>query len=82
MDGVQQLDEIIPRIEKVVEQIRADQLDNPTACANFTVTGVLERVDRVVPPTSRLPSVARQRGPLGPLKGSSSIGGAEPWPSY
>ena len=44
MDGVQQLDEIIPLIEKVVEQIRADQLDNPTACANFTVTGVLEHM--------------------------------------
>jgi uncharacterized protein (TIGR03086 family) len=44
MDGVQQLDEIIPLIERVVAQIRADQLDNPTACANFTVTGVLEHM--------------------------------------
>ena len=44
MDGVQQLDEIIPLIEKVVEQIRPDQLDNPTACAKFTVTGVLEHM--------------------------------------
>jgi uncharacterized protein (TIGR03086 family) len=44
MDGVQQLDEIIPLIEKVVEQIQPDQLDNPTACAAFTVTGVLEHM--------------------------------------
>ena len=44
VDGVQQLDEIIPLIEAVVEQIRPDQLDNPTACANFTVTGVLEHM--------------------------------------
>ncbi len=44
MDGVQQLDEIIPLIEKVVEQITPDQLHHPTACANFTVTGVLEHM--------------------------------------
>ena len=44
MDGVQQLDEIIPLIEAVVERIRPDQLDNPTACAKFTVTGVLEHM--------------------------------------
>ena len=44
MDGVQQLDEIIPRIEQVVEQLTADQFDNPTACANFTVAGVLEHM--------------------------------------
>ena len=44
VDGVQQLDEIIPLIEAVVEQIRPDQLDNPTACAKFTVTGVLEHM--------------------------------------
>ena len=55
MDGVQQLDEIIPRIEKVVEQIRADQLDNPTACANFTVTGVLDILSVVPPNLACLP---------------------------
>lgn len=44
MDGVQQLDEIIPLIEKVVGQIRADQFDNPTACTDFTVTGVMEHM--------------------------------------
>ena len=44
VDGVQQLDEIIPLIEAVVEQIRPDQVDNPTACAKFTVTGVLEHM--------------------------------------
>ena len=44
VDGVQQLDEIIPLIETVVDKIRPDQLDNPTACAAFTVTGVLEHM--------------------------------------
>ena len=44
MDGVQQLDEIIPLIEAVVDRITPDQLDNSTACANFTVTGVLEHM--------------------------------------
>jgi uncharacterized protein (TIGR03086 family) len=44
MDGVQQLDEIIPLIAAVVDQITPDQLDNPTACASFTVTGVLEHM--------------------------------------
>jgi uncharacterized protein (TIGR03086 family) len=44
MDGVQQLDEIIPLIEAVVDRIGPDQLDNPTACAKFTVTGVLEHM--------------------------------------
>jgi uncharacterized protein (TIGR03086 family) len=44
MDGVQQLDEIIPLIAKVVERIKPDQFDNPTACADFTVTGVLEHM--------------------------------------
>jgi uncharacterized protein (TIGR03086 family) len=44
MDGVQQLDEIIPLIENVVDQIRPDQLDKQTACVNFTVTGVLEHM--------------------------------------
>jgi uncharacterized protein (TIGR03086 family) len=44
MDGVQQLDEIIPLIEEVVELITPAQLHLPTACANFTVTGVLEHM--------------------------------------
>ncbi len=44
MDGVQQLDEIIPLIEAVVDRVTPDQLDNPTACAGFTVTGVLEHM--------------------------------------
>lgn len=44
MDGVQQLDEIIPLIGAVVDQIGDDQLDNATPCSNFTVTGVLEHM--------------------------------------
>ena len=79
MDGVQQLDEIIPLIEKVVEQIRADQLDDPTACDNFTVTGVLEHM--IGGATHFSPAFrARQQGPRRP-QGEPTIGGAEPWPS-
>ncbi len=44
MDGAQQLDEIIPMLEVLVDAIRPDQLDNPTACAKLTVTGVLEHM--------------------------------------
>jgi uncharacterized protein (TIGR03086 family) len=44
MDGVQQLDEIMPLLEAVVDGIRPDQLDDPTPCANFTVSGVLEHM--------------------------------------
>lgn len=44
MNGVEQLDEVMPLLEKLVDGIRPDQLDNPTACAKFTVTGVLEHM--------------------------------------
>jgi len=44
MDGVQQLDEIIPMLEDLVDAIRPDQLDAPTACAKLTVAGVLEHM--------------------------------------
>lgn len=44
MDGVQQLDEIIPLLEALVDQVRPNQLDNPTPCANFTVSLVLEHM--------------------------------------
>lgn len=44
MHGVEQLDEIMPLLEKLVDGISPDQLDNPTACAKFTVTGVLEHM--------------------------------------
>jgi uncharacterized protein (TIGR03086 family) len=39
-----QLDELGPVLAAVVGGIRADQLDNPTPCANFTVRGVLEHM--------------------------------------
>ena len=42
MDGVQQLDQIVPMLDGIVGRITDDQLDAPTACAGFTVTGVLE----------------------------------------
>ena len=44
MNGVEQLDEIMPLLEKLVDGISPDQLDSPTACAKFTVTGVLEHM--------------------------------------
>jgi uncharacterized protein (TIGR03086 family) len=44
MDGVQQLDEIMPQLEALVDGIRPDQLDDPTPCASFTVSSVLEHM--------------------------------------
>lgn len=44
MDGVEQLDEIIPTLQDVVDGITAHQLDDRTPCANFTVAGVLEHM--------------------------------------
>jgi len=44
MDGAQQLDEIIPLLEAVVDRIRPDQLDAPTPCATFTVASILEHI--------------------------------------
>jgi uncharacterized protein (TIGR03086 family) len=44
MDGVDQLDQIVPTLKALVERIPADQLDRPTPCAAFTVTGVLQHM--------------------------------------
>lgn len=44
MDGVQQLDELMPLLERLVEKIDVDQLDATTPCANFTVAGVMEHM--------------------------------------
>jgi len=44
MDGVQQLDEILPMLEELVDQLRPEDLDRPTACAKLDVTGVLEHM--------------------------------------
>ena len=44
MDGVEQLDEILPIVEQVVDGISPDQLQRQTACAGFTVEGVLEHM--------------------------------------
>ncbi len=44
MDGVQQLDEIIPMLEGLVDEISPDQLGVQTACAKFDVAGVLEHM--------------------------------------
>jgi uncharacterized protein (TIGR03086 family) len=44
MDGAQQLDELIPMLEVLVEGISPDQLDAPTACASFSVRGVIEHM--------------------------------------
>lgn len=44
MDGVQQLDEILPMLEELVDQLRPEDLDRPTPCAKLDVTGVLEHM--------------------------------------
>lgn len=44
MDGVQQLDEIIPLLEVLIDDLRPEQLDDDTPCAKFTVNGVLEHM--------------------------------------
>jgi uncharacterized protein (TIGR03086 family) len=41
MDPLEQLDQLAPVLGGVVSQIRPDQLDEPTPCAQFTVRGVL-----------------------------------------
>ncbi len=46
MDGVEQLDEVIPTLVAVVERIGPDQLDHATPCAELTVAGVLEHMIR------------------------------------
>jgi uncharacterized protein (TIGR03086 family) len=44
MEVLDQLDQLGPLLAAVVSGIRADQLDNPTPCAKFTVGGVLEHM--------------------------------------
>lgn len=44
VDGVQQLDEIIPMLRGLVAGLSAEDLDRPTPCANFDVSGVLEHM--------------------------------------
>jgi uncharacterized protein (TIGR03086 family) len=42
--GAEQLGELMPQLYEVVAGITPDQLDAPTACASFTVQGVLEHM--------------------------------------
>ena len=44
MDGVQQLDEIMPLLHELVDGISPDQLSGATPCAKFSVAGVLEHM--------------------------------------
>ena len=44
MEALDQLDQLGPLLATVVGGIRADQLDNPTPCDQFTVRGVLEHM--------------------------------------
>lgn len=44
MDPLRQLDLLGPELDRIVGSIRPDQLENPTACAAFTVRGVLEHM--------------------------------------
>lgn len=44
MEVLDQLDQLGPALGTVVGGIKADQLDNPTPCSEFTVQGVLEHM--------------------------------------
>ncbi len=44
MDGVQQLDEVIPVLREVVAGLTPAQYDDPTPCTAFSVQGVLEHM--------------------------------------
>jgi len=44
MDGARQLDELMPLLHGLVDRISPEQLDDPTPCVNFSVTGVLEHM--------------------------------------
>jgi uncharacterized protein (TIGR03086 family) len=44
MDGVEQLDQIIPMLDAIVDRITPEQLGRPTPCANFAVVDVLEHM--------------------------------------
>ena len=44
MDGVEQLDEVVPLLRQVVSGLTPEQREAPTPCTNFTVTGVLEHM--------------------------------------
>ncbi len=44
MNPSDQLAVIIPMVIEIVDQLDAEQLDNPTPCADFTVQGVLDHM--------------------------------------
>jgi uncharacterized protein (TIGR03086 family) len=44
MEPTEQLSVILPTIIDIVDRIEADQLTNPTPCANFDVQGVLDHM--------------------------------------
>lgn len=68
-DGADQLDEIIPMLEALVARITDDQLDLPTPCANFTVTGVLEHM--IGGATAFAPAFRGDREPAAPPTGTA-----------
>jgi uncharacterized protein (TIGR03086 family) len=41
MEAIEQIDVIVPTLGRLVKNVRPDQLDNPTACAEFRVRDVL-----------------------------------------
>ncbi len=44
MEPIEQLSYILPTLNALVDRIDADQLDNPTPCAEFTVRDVLDHM--------------------------------------
>jgi uncharacterized protein (TIGR03086 family) len=67
MDGAAQLREIIPMLETVVAGISPGQLDAPTPCSDFTVTGVLEHM--IGGATAFAPAFRGQPAPLPTAEG-------------
>lgn len=44
MTPIEQLSQILPTVNDVVDRIEPDQLDNPTPCSQFTVRDVLDHM--------------------------------------
>jgi uncharacterized protein (TIGR03086 family) len=66
MDGVQQLDQIIPLLESLVAEIAPQQLTASTPCANFTVSGVLEHM--IAGATAFAPAFRGEPSPVEPVQ--------------
>lgn len=71
VDGVQQLDEIIPLLGRVVDAIEPDQLGAATPCAGFTVSSVLEHM--IAGASAFAPAFRGEDPPPAPPTGGDTI---------